>query len=88
MMLTPAFSSCDRWKQKVMSSAREMLRVRAAVERFTRLEGEEVEPEALQPQLEVDRVGGVEVAGGDAAVGVDGAVGEERHPGALRSRGR
>ena len=35
MMLTPAFSSCDRWKQKVMSSGRVTLRVRAAVERLT-----------------------------------------------------
>jgi hypothetical protein len=35
MMFTPAFSSCDRWKQKVMSSVRVTLRVRAAVERFT-----------------------------------------------------
>jgi hypothetical protein len=35
MMLTPALSSCDRWKQKVISSVRETLRVRAAVERLT-----------------------------------------------------
>jgi hypothetical protein len=35
MMLTPAFSSCERWKQKVMSSVRETRRERAAVERLT-----------------------------------------------------
>jgi len=35
MMFTPAFSSCERWKQKVMSSVRETLRERAAAERLT-----------------------------------------------------
>jgi hypothetical protein len=33
MMLTPAFSSCARWKQKVISSVRVMWRERAAVAR-------------------------------------------------------
>ncbi len=35
MMFTPAFSSCERWKQKVMRSVRETLRERAATERLT-----------------------------------------------------
>ena len=83
MMLTPALSSCERWKQKVISSRARGGRALHAFER------EEIEPEALQPQLEVDRVDGVEVAGRDAAVGVDRAVGEERHGcGAARERGR
>ena len=65
MMFTPAFSSCERWKQKVISSSRETRRVRARDALPRRLEGEEVEPEALQAQLEVDRVDGVQVAGGE-----------------------
>ncbi|MNC96249.1 hypothetical protein D3C83_135740 [compost metagenome] len=35
MMFTPALSSCERWKQNVISSGRVTLRLRAAVERFT-----------------------------------------------------
>jgi hypothetical protein len=35
MMLTPALRSCERWKQKVMSSGRVTRRVRAALPRFT-----------------------------------------------------
>ncbi len=58
--------------------ARDVARARRG-RAFHALEGEEIEPEALQAQLEVDRVGGVEVAGGSAPVGVDGPVGEERH---------
>src|SRR6185437_16656125 len=44
-----------------------------------RVEGDEVEPEALEAQLQVDRVHRVEVAARDASLGIDGAVGEKRH---------
>ena len=84
MMFTPALRSCDRWKQKVMSSWRVTRRERAATRALDRLEGDEVEPEAAQPHLEVDRVGGVEASGGNPALLVDGAVGEERHVRPLR----
>ena len=83
MMFTPALSSCERWKQKVMSSVRVTLRVRAAVERFTPSNVRRSRPRRFRLQLQVDRVGRVQVAGGDAAFGVDGAVGEERHRNSL-----
>jgi hypothetical protein len=78
MMLTPPKQPREMETERDQLGARDVARARRR-RSLDALEREQVEPEALEPELQVDRVDGVEVARRDAPVGVDRAVGKERH---------
>ena len=62
MIGTPALASCSRWKQKLIRSWRRPI---APLNRLARLlrrrADDEVEPHALQAQLQVEQVDGLDL---------------------------